>query len=152
MTLGILGDSFDEWLENLEKVLKRCIEKNVLKLEKCHFMVTQGIVLADIVSSEGMQVNKAKIDIISNLPPPKNLKDIQSFLGHKGFTGVSLGTLARSRTLCANYLLKIFHLSGPNNARRHLISLRSYSLLHRLSNHPIGIFILNSCTMQVTRL
>ena len=48
-------------------------------------MVTQGIMLGHIVSSEAMQVDKAKIDIISNLPPPNTLKDIRSFLGHVGF-------------------------------------------------------------------
>ena len=79
---SIFGDSFDECLKNLEKVLKRYIEKNlVLNWDKCHFMVTQGqgIVLGHIVSSEGMQIDRAKIDIISNLPPHKNLKDIRTF-------------------------------------------------------------------------
>ena len=48
-------------------------------------MVTQGIVLGHIVSCEGIQVGKGKIDIIANLPFPKTLKDIRSFLGHVGF-------------------------------------------------------------------
>ena len=40
------GDSFDNCLENLTKVLKRCIETNlVLNYEKCHFMVDQGLIL-----------------------------------------------------------------------------------------------------------
>ena len=42
----IYGDNFDDCLTNLEVVLKRCIEKNIiLNCEKCHFMVPQGIVL-----------------------------------------------------------------------------------------------------------
>ena len=83
---SIFGDSFDECLKNLEKVLKRCIEKNlVLNWEKCHFMVTKGIVLGHIISSAWIQVDKAEIDIISNLLTPKNLKDIVCFLGHIGF-------------------------------------------------------------------
>ena len=46
------GDSFDNCLENLTKVLKRCIETNlVLNYEKCHFMVDQGLILGHIVSS-----------------------------------------------------------------------------------------------------
>ena len=40
----IYGDNFDDCLTNLEVVLKRCIEKNIiLNCEKCHFMVPQGI-------------------------------------------------------------------------------------------------------------
>uniref|UniRef100_A0A2N9EJX0 Reverse transcriptase domain-containing protein n=1 Tax=Fagus sylvatica TaxID=28930 RepID=A0A2N9EJX0_FAGSY len=51
--LSVFGDSFDICLENLGKVLARCEEKNlVLNWEKCHFMVTSGIVLGHIVSSK----------------------------------------------------------------------------------------------------
>jgi hypothetical protein len=49
---SVFGDSFDDCLTNLEKVLNRCEEKNlVLNWEICHFMVTNGIVLGHIVSS-----------------------------------------------------------------------------------------------------
>ena len=47
-------------------------------------MVTQGIVLGHIVSRERIEVDKAKVELISNLPTPKCV-DIQSFLGHAGF-------------------------------------------------------------------
>ena len=43
--LSIIGSSFDECLENLRLVLKRCMETNlVLNWEKCDFMVRQGII------------------------------------------------------------------------------------------------------------
>ena len=48
-------------------------------------MVTQGIMLGHIVSREGIEVDKAKVELISNLPTPKFVKDIRSFLGHAGF-------------------------------------------------------------------
>ena len=57
----------------------------MLNWEKCHFMVTQGIVLGHIVSKNGIEVDKAKVELISNLPTPKCVKDIRSFLGHAGF-------------------------------------------------------------------
>jgi len=48
---SVFGDSFDDCLTNLEKVLNRCEEKNlVLNWKKCHFMVTNDIVLSHIVS------------------------------------------------------------------------------------------------------
>ncbi|GJS81533.1 reverse transcriptase domain-containing protein [Tanacetum coccineum] len=43
--------------------------------EKCHFMVKEGIVLGHKVSSAGLEVDKPKIDVISKLPPPTNIKD-----------------------------------------------------------------------------
>ena len=73
-------------MENLRKVLERCQEKNfVLNWEKCHFMVTQGIVLGHIVLKNGIEVDKAKVELISNLPTSKCVRDIRSFLGHVGF-------------------------------------------------------------------
>ena len=83
---SVLGDSNEGCLENLGKVLERCQEKNpVLNWEKCHFMVTQRIVLGHIVSKNGIEVDKAKVQLISNLPTPKCVRDIRSFLGHAGF-------------------------------------------------------------------
>ena len=83
---SVLGDSYKGCLENLRKVLERCQEKNlVLNWEKCHFMVTQGIVLGHIVSKNGIEVDKVKVELISNLPTLKCVRDISSFLGHAGF-------------------------------------------------------------------
>ena len=67
-------------------MLHRCIEKNmVLNWEKCHFMVNQGIVLGHVISKKGIEVDKAKVEIISKLPPPTNVKAVRQFLGHAGF-------------------------------------------------------------------
>ena len=82
----VFGDSYEGWLENLCKVLERCQEKNLmLNWEKCHFMVTQGIVLGHIVSKNRIEVDKAKVELISNLHTPKCVRDIRSFLGHARF-------------------------------------------------------------------
>jgi hypothetical protein len=78
--------TFDHCLENIDKVLQRCQEKDlVLNWEKCHFMVREGIVLGHLVSERGIEVDKAKIEVIEQLPPPVNIKGIHSFLGHAGF-------------------------------------------------------------------
>ena len=69
--ITVYGGSFEECLINLETVLHRCIEKNlVLNWEKCHFMVNQGIVLGHIISEKGIEVDKAKIDLTNPPPPP----------------------------------------------------------------------------------
>ena len=82
----VYGDSFDNCLHNLTLVLQRCIETNlVLNFEKCHFMVEQGIVLGHVVSSRGIEVDKAKVDTIQSLPYPTSVQGVRSFLGHAGF-------------------------------------------------------------------
>jgi hypothetical protein len=48
-------------------------------------MVREGIVLGHLVSERGIEVDRAKIEVIENLPPPINIKGVQSFLGHAGF-------------------------------------------------------------------
>ncbi|XP_070013258.1 uncharacterized protein [Nicotiana sylvestris] len=83
---SVVGNSFDECLINLTRVLKRYIETNlVLNWEKCHFMVQEGIVLGHRVSSKGIEVDRAKVDVIAKLPPLTSVKAIRSFLGHAGF-------------------------------------------------------------------
>jgi len=82
----VYGDSLDKCLENLSLILKRCIETNlVLNYEKCYFMVEQGIVLGHVVSSRGLEVDQAKIDVISSLLYPSCVRELHSFLGHAGF-------------------------------------------------------------------
>jgi hypothetical protein len=48
-------------------------------------MVREGIVLEHLVSERGIEVDRAKIKVIEQLPPPVNIKEIQSFLGHCSF-------------------------------------------------------------------
>ena len=38
-----------------------------------------------IISSKGIEVDKANVDLISNLPPPKTVREVRYFLGHAGF-------------------------------------------------------------------
>jgi hypothetical protein len=82
----VYGKDFETCLKNLTLFLHRCSEQNlILNWEKCHFLVSEGIVLGHLVSSRGIEVDKAKVDVIAKLPPPENVKGIQSFLGHAGF-------------------------------------------------------------------
>ena len=82
----IQGKTFADCLENLDKVLQRCEEKYlVLNWEKCHFMVWKGIVLGHKVSEHGIEVDRANVQFIEQLPPPTSVKGIHSFLGHAGF-------------------------------------------------------------------
>jgi hypothetical protein len=83
---SVFGSSFGECLHHLTLVLIWCKEKNlVLNWEKFHHMVKQGIVLSHVIFSKGIEVDKAKVDLISSLPPPRSVKEIRSFLGHAEF-------------------------------------------------------------------
>nr|GEY65697.1 putative reverse transcriptase domain-containing protein [Tanacetum cinerariifolium] len=76
---------------NAPRTFQRCmmaifhdmIEKTME--EKSRFMVKEGIVLGHKISKKGIEVDKAKIEVISKLPHPTTVKGIRSFLGHAGF-------------------------------------------------------------------
>ena len=84
--ITIYGSAFEECLVNLEAVLNRCIEKDlVLNWEKCHFMVHQGIVLGHIISKKNIEVDKANVELIVKLSSPTIVKRVRQFLGHARF-------------------------------------------------------------------
>jgi hypothetical protein len=83
---SIYGKTFEDCLANTDKVLKQCqMAGLVLNWEKCHFMVQEGIVIRHQISEKGIEVDKVKIEVNEQLPPPTNVKEIHSFLGHAGF-------------------------------------------------------------------
>jgi hypothetical protein len=80
---SVYGKTFVDCLANLDKVLTRCAEVDlVLNWEKCHFMVKKDIVLGHVISESGIEVDKAKVETVEQLPPPMDVKSLRSFLGH----------------------------------------------------------------------
>nr|GFC61670.1 reverse transcriptase domain-containing protein [Tanacetum cinerariifolium] len=72
---SVFGNSFENCLSCLDKMLQRCEDTNLcLSWEKSHFMVKEGIVLGHKISKNRIEVNKAKIDVISTLPHPITIK------------------------------------------------------------------------------
>ena len=66
---SIFGNDFDSSLAHLMKILEVCVKKRlVLSWEKSYFMVREGVVLRHIISGKGLDVDKAKIEVIQNLP------------------------------------------------------------------------------------
>lgn len=83
---SVIGDSFQSCLSHLDNMLKRCEDTRLcLNWEKSHFMVKEGIVLGHKISKNGIEVDKAKVDVIAKLPYPTTVKGVRSFLGNAGF-------------------------------------------------------------------
>nr|GEW90680.1 hypothetical protein [Tanacetum cinerariifolium] len=71
----VFRNYFQSCLSHLEKMLKRCEDTNLcLNWEKSRFMVKEGIVLGHKISKEGIEVDKAKVDVITKLPHPTTVK------------------------------------------------------------------------------
>nr|GEW27092.1 reverse transcriptase domain-containing protein [Tanacetum cinerariifolium] len=84
---SVFGNSFGTCLSHLDKMLKRCEDTNLcLNWEKSNFMVKEGIVLDHKISKNGIEVDKAKVDVITKLPHPTTVKDLLRACPHHGFT------------------------------------------------------------------
>ncbi|XP_048231237.1 uncharacterized protein LOC125370277 [Ricinus communis] len=136
---SVFGNSFSHCLLNLERMLARCVEANlVLNWEKCHFMVRKGIVLGHKISHTGMEVDRAKIETIAKLPPPSSVKAVRSFLDNAGFYRrfiKEFSKIARPLTQLLvkdvpfEFNIKIKDKKGANNlAAYHLSRLENPSL------------------------
>ncbi|GJX06543.1 reverse transcriptase domain-containing protein [Tanacetum coccineum] len=76
---SVFGNSFENCLSRLDKMLKRCEDTNLcLNWEKSHFMVKEGIVLGHKISKNGIEVDKAKVNVIAKLPHPTTVKGVRT--------------------------------------------------------------------------
>nr|GEY10156.1 reverse transcriptase domain-containing protein [Tanacetum cinerariifolium] len=78
---SVFKNSFGTCLSHLDKMLKQCEDTNLcLNWEKGHFMVKEGIVLGHKISKNGIEVDKAKVVVITKLPRPTTIKEcIEAF-------------------------------------------------------------------------
>ena len=80
------GDDFEPALETLENVLQICIDTRLcLSHEKCHMMMTEGLILGHYISVARIQVDPAKIQIILLIPTPTTQTEVRSFLGFSSY-------------------------------------------------------------------
>ncbi|GJX19513.1 reverse transcriptase domain-containing protein [Tanacetum coccineum] len=145
---SVFGNSFSTCLTNLEKMLKRCEDTNLaLNWEKSHFTVKEGIILGHKISKKGIEVDKAKIDVIYKLPHPTTVKGIRSFLGHAGFYRRFIKDFSKISRPMTHLLEK----NTPFNFSEDCI-LAFQTLKKKLTEAPILIApnwdLLKSCVMQ----
>nr|GEY89855.1 reverse transcriptase domain-containing protein [Tanacetum cinerariifolium] len=79
---SVFRNSFDNYLSHLDKMLQRCEDTNLsLNWEKSHFMVKEGIVLGHKISKNGIEVDRAKVNVIAKLPHPTTVKAYKTPIG-----------------------------------------------------------------------
>ena len=123
---SIVGDSFKRCLSHLSEVLRRCEDCNlVLNWGKCHFMVKEGIVLAHRISEKGIEVDRAKVELIERLPPPISLKGVRIFLRNVCFYRKFVKVFSKIAHPLCKLLDKECKFILMNPVLRHLVSLRS---------------------------
>ena len=72
--------------QHVRLVLERLRQHNLhAKPEKCQFHTDTTEYLGFIVSPKGVAMDPAKTKVIGDWPTPRNLKEVQSFLGFANF-------------------------------------------------------------------
>ena len=113
----------------------------MLNWEKCHFMANQGIVLGHIISNKGIKVDKAKIELISKLPSPTNLKTVRQLLRHAGFYRRFIKDFSKLPSLFISYWRRMPNSFGMKTARKSFEELKAYLttiVTPLLRSDPIG--------------
>jgi hypothetical protein len=73
-------------LDDLRIIFQRCRQYNIrLNPLKCVFCVTVGCLLGFIISQSGITVDPLKVQAITEIPPPRNLRQLQSLQGKANF-------------------------------------------------------------------
>ena len=76
----------EDHLPLVEECLIRCCKTGIaLNPDKLFLGVKKGILLCYVVSKEGKQADPEKVEVIVNLPAPKDVKGVQRVLGHTGY-------------------------------------------------------------------
>ena len=98
----------------------------MLNWEKCLFMVNQGIVLGHIISNKGIEVDKIKIESISKLPSPTNVKTMRQFLGHACFYRRFIKDFSKIAKPLYNLLEKDAKFIWDEECQKSLEKLKAY--------------------------
>ena len=78
----IYSKNLDEHMKHLDVVFQLLADNKLfVKPEKCEFGVENTTFCGTVVTTEGIQLDKTKLDALFKMRLPKNVKDIQSFLG-----------------------------------------------------------------------
>ncbi|GJX85103.1 reverse transcriptase domain-containing protein [Tanacetum coccineum] len=117
---------------NAPKTFQRCMTtifhdmvEDFMEVFMDDFSVFEGIILGHKISGKGIEVDKAKIDVIAKLPYPTNVKGVRSFLGHADKQDAK-PRLIRWHLLLQGFNIEIKDKKGAENlAAAHLSRLKN---------------------------
>jgi len=110
-------------------------------------MVRHGIVLGHEISKNGIEVDKAKNEVIAKLPVLKCVKDNRFFLGHTGFYCKFIKDFSKIARPLTNLLAKDVSFTFDSGCLNAWEKLKMSLFLHRSSLHRIGQSRLKSCAV-----
>lgn len=101
------GRNETEHNERLESVFKRASEVNLkFNKQKCKFGLSEICYVGHIFNQHGVSPDKSKIEAITKMPSPQNVKELQRFLGMINYLGQYIPNLAEETSILRDLLKK----------------------------------------------
>jgi hypothetical protein len=103
----VYSQSDDEHLRHLRRVFEKCRKFGIsLNPKKSLFRLEEGKMLGHIISKDGIKIDPNKIEAIQKLEHPRNIKELQSFIGKINFLRRFIPNLAEILRNITNILKK----------------------------------------------
>jgi ribonuclease HI len=103
----VFSQSDEEHLRHLRRVFEKCRRFGIsLNPKKCLFGLEEGKLLGHIISKEGIRIDPSRIEAILKIEHPRNLKELQSFIGQINFLRRFIPNLAELLRNITNMLKK----------------------------------------------
>ena len=133
----IFSQSVEEHEEHLSQVFD-ALEGNGLKLKasKCTFSASSVELLGYVVSADGIKCNPGKTEAIANLPTPRNVKDVRSFLGMAGYYKQCVPQFAKVASPLVKLTRKYVRFSWGEEQQEAFDTLKKLLISSRVMAHP----------------
>ncbi|MBW0581133.1 hypothetical protein O181_120848 [Austropuccinia psidii MF-1] len=132
----VFSKSEEEHVTHVSTVLSRLRANNLFaKASKCLFHVSSVEYLGYVDSSEGLKMDQAKVQQILNLPPPRNLKALQSFLGFANFYCRFIKNYSKKISSLTRVIKKDSHFPLNEEALRQIHQLKEAFTIAPILSH-----------------
>ena len=133
----IFSRSVEEHEEHLSQVFD-ALERNGLKLKasKCTFSASSVELLGYVVSADRIKCNPGKTEAIANLPTPRNVKDVRSFLGMAGYYRQCVPQFAKVASPLVKLTRKYVWFSWGEEQQEAFDTLKKLLISSRVMAHP----------------
>lgn len=92
--LTVFSRSDQQHLDHLRQVFLKCRKYGIsLNLKKSLFGLEEGKLLGYIISKDGIRIDPTRVQAILQIPHPRNVKELQAFLGKINFLRIFISNL-----------------------------------------------------------
>jgi hypothetical protein len=131
----VYSQSDDEHLRHLKRVFEKCRKFGISpNPKKILFGLEEGKLLGHIISKEGIKIDPSRIEAIQKLEHPRNIKELQSFIGKINFLRRFIPNMAELLRNITNMLKKDKKIKWDSKSKQSFEQVK-----HALTQAPVLI-------------